>query len=30
MIDSKRYRTVDETIKPLELIQKMIDEGGDK
>ena len=22
MIDSKRYRTVDETIKPLELIQK--------
>ncbi|MFW3611140.1 helicase-exonuclease AddAB subunit AddB [Staphylococcus caprae] len=29
MIDSKRYRTVDETIKPLELIQKMIDEGGD-
>lgn len=30
MIDSKRYRTVDESIKPIELIQNMIDEGGDQ
>lgn len=30
MIDSKRYRTVDETINPLELIQQFKDKGGGK
>ena len=29
LIDSKRYRTVDESIKPLDLIQQLRNEGGE-
>ena len=30
LIDSKRYRTVDESIKPLDLIQQLRNEGGER
>ncbi|COT40927.1 helicase-exonuclease AddAB%2C AddB subunit [Streptococcus pneumoniae] len=29
MIDSKRYRTVDESINPIEAIQQMEENGGE-